>query len=139
MLVGLHTHYQMHLASKFTLFCEILPNLGLFHSNIVKFYENELAHFIKKKKNCIRPPYRKVKPLKSGFIENSNLKIVETPANPTAGGKVYSMTDPHVSGNYIPTFLEIYKFQGPESLMSPGYFQALYISRSWKISGGWGR
>ena len=25
-------------------------------------------------KNCIRPPYEKLKPLKSGFIENSNFE-----------------------------------------------------------------
>ena len=35
------------------------------------FIENYL-HFIKK--NCIRPPYKKLKPLKSGFIENSNFE-----------------------------------------------------------------
>ena len=32
------------------------------------FIENYL-HFMK---NCIRPPYKKFKPLKSGFMENSN-------------------------------------------------------------------
>ena len=35
------------------------------------FIENCL-HFIKK--NCIRPPYKKLKSLKSGFIENSNFE-----------------------------------------------------------------
>ena len=34
------------------------------------FIENYL-HFIK---NCIRPPYKKLKSLKSGFIENSNFE-----------------------------------------------------------------
>ena len=30
-------------------------------------------------KNCIRSPYEKLKPLKSGFIENSNFENIETP------------------------------------------------------------
>ena len=34
------------------------------------FIENYL-HFMK---NCIRPPYEKLKSLKSGFIENSNFE-----------------------------------------------------------------
>ena len=34
------------------------------------FIENYL-HFMK---NCIRPPYKKLKSLKSGFIENSNFE-----------------------------------------------------------------
>ena len=34
------------------------------------FIENYL-HFMK---NCIRPPYKKLKTLKSGFIENSNFE-----------------------------------------------------------------
>jgi len=34
------------------------------------FIENYL-HFMK---NCIRPHYEKLKPLKSGFIENSNFE-----------------------------------------------------------------
>ena len=34
------------------------------------FIENYL-HFIK---NCIRPPYKKLESLKSGFIENSNFE-----------------------------------------------------------------
>ena len=34
------------------------------------FIKNYL-HFIK---NCIRPPYKKLKSLKSGFIENSNFE-----------------------------------------------------------------
>ena len=34
------------------------------------FIENYL-HFMK---NCIRPPYEKIKSLKSGFIENSNFE-----------------------------------------------------------------
>ena len=68
MLVGLHTHYQMHLASKFTLFFfyEIWLNLGVLPSNIVDFYKNEHFFFIKK---CIGPPYKKLKPLKSAFIK----------------------------------------------------------------------
>ena len=32
--------------------------------------ENYL-HFMK---NCVRPPYEKLKPLKSGFIDNSNFE-----------------------------------------------------------------
>ena len=39
------------------------------------FIENYL-HFMK---NCIRPHYEKLKSLKSGFIENSIFKIIETP------------------------------------------------------------
>ena len=33
-------------------------------------------HFIK---NCIRPPYKKLKSLKSGFIKTRILKIIESP------------------------------------------------------------
>ena len=40
------------------------------------FIENYL-HFVKK--NCIRPPYKKLKSLKQGFIETRILKIIETP------------------------------------------------------------
>ena len=39
------------------------------------FIENYL-HFIK---NCIRPLYEKLKPLKSGFIENSNFENNKDP------------------------------------------------------------
>ena len=41
------------------------------------FIENYL-HFMK---NCIRPPYEKLKSLKSGFIENSNFEKIETPVS----------------------------------------------------------
>ena len=41
------------------------------------FIENYL-HFIK---NCLRPPYEKLKPLKSGFIENSNFDINRYPCS----------------------------------------------------------
>ena len=43
--------------------------------------------FIKKKnylhfiKNCIRPPYKKLKSLKSGFIENSNFENNRDPCD----------------------------------------------------------
>ena len=40
------------------------------------FIENYL-HFIKK--NCRRPPYKKLKSLKSGFIENSNFENNRVP------------------------------------------------------------
>ena len=42
------------------------------------FIENYL-HFIK---NCIRPHYEKLKPLKSGFIENSNFENNRDPWAP---------------------------------------------------------
>ena len=42
------------------------------------FIENYL-HFIK---NCIRPPYKKLKTLKSGFIENSNFENNRDPCSP---------------------------------------------------------
>ena len=32
-------------------------------------------------KNCIRPPYEKLKPLKLGFIENSNFENIRDPCN----------------------------------------------------------
>jgi len=41
------------------------------------FIENYL-HFIK---NCLRPPYEKLKPLKSDFIENSNFDINRDPCS----------------------------------------------------------
>ena len=41
------------------------------------FIENYL-HFIK---NCIRPPYKKLKSLKSGFIENSNFENNRDPCS----------------------------------------------------------
>ena len=41
------------------------------------FIENYL-HFMK---NCIRPHYEKLKPLKSGFIENSNLENNRDPCD----------------------------------------------------------
>ena len=41
------------------------------------FIENYL-HFIK---NCIRPPYEKLKSLKSGFIENSNFENNRDPCD----------------------------------------------------------
>ena len=41
------------------------------------FIENYL-HFMK---NCIRPHYEKLKPLKSGFIENSNFENNRDPCN----------------------------------------------------------
>ena len=46
------------------------------------FIENYL-HFMK---NCIRPHYEKLKPLKSGFIENSNF---EEKNRPCRGMPVY--------------------------------------------------
>ena len=42
------------------------------------FIENYL-HFMK---NCIRPHYEKLKPLKSGFIENSNFENDRDPCEP---------------------------------------------------------
>ena len=42
------------------------------------FIENYL-HFMK---NCIRPPYEKLKSLKSGFIENSNFENNRDPCTP---------------------------------------------------------
>ena len=42
------------------------------------FIENYL-HFIK---NCIKPPYKKLKSLKSGFIENSNFENNRDPCVP---------------------------------------------------------
>ena len=42
------------------------------------FIENYL-HFIK---NCIRPPYKKLKSLKLGFIENSNFENNRDPCPP---------------------------------------------------------
>ena len=49
--------------------------LFIFHKylkyiKIALFIEN-YGHFMK---NCIRPPYEKLKPLKSGFIDNSNFE-----------------------------------------------------------------
>ena len=41
------------------------------------FIENYL-HFMK---NCIRPPYKKLKSLKSGFIENSNFENNRDPCD----------------------------------------------------------
>ena len=41
------------------------------------FIENYL-HFIK---NCIRPPYKKLKPLKSGFIEKPNFENNRDPCD----------------------------------------------------------
>ena len=63
MLVGLHTHYQMHLASKFTLFffMKFDPTQAFYlqiQSIFIKtntFYK-KLPRFIK---NCIGPPYKK--------------------------------------------------------------------------------
>ena len=40
-------------------------------------------HFMK---NCIRPPYRKLKPLGTGFIENSNFENDKRPLH----GRVYT-------------------------------------------------
>ena len=42
------------------------------------FIENYL-HFMK---NCMRPPYEKLKSLKSGFIENSNFENNRDPCPP---------------------------------------------------------
>ena len=33
-----------------------------------------MENYLQFMKNCIRPPYEKLKPLKSGFIENSNFE-----------------------------------------------------------------
>ena len=41
------------------------------------FIENYLQFM----KNCIRPPYEKLKPLKSGFIENSNFENNRDPCH----------------------------------------------------------
>ena len=46
---------------------------------MVTFIENYL-HFMK---NCIRPHYEKLKPLKSGFIENSNFENNRDPWSAT--------------------------------------------------------
>ena len=46
------------------------------------FIENYL-HFMK---NCIRPPYRKLKPLGTGFVENSNFENDKRPLH----GRVYT-------------------------------------------------
>ena len=71
--------------------CSIRMLVGLFHSNIVKFYENERFFLYKTtsfyKKKCIRPPYRKLKPLKPGFIENSNFENNRDPCQPHRGGQ----------------------------------------------------
>ena len=50
------------------------------------FIENYL-HFMK---NCIRPHYEKLKPLKSGFIENSNFENNRDPC-------IYEITAPCVT------------------------------------------
>ena len=52
------------------------------------FIENYL-HFMK---NCIRPHYEKLKPLKSGFIENSNFENNRDPC----------LADPRVLQPIIP-------------------------------------
>ena len=50
------------------------------------FIENYL-HFMK---NCIRPPYEKLKSLKSGFIENSNFENNRDPWEGQHGRKSFS-------------------------------------------------
>ena len=85
MLVGLHTHYQMHLASKFTLF--FLWNLTQLRLFTFKYswilwkrtlFYKKLPCFIK---NCIWPTYKKLQPPKSAIIRNSIFVINRDPWN----------------------------------------------------------
>ena len=57
------------------------------------FIENYL-HFIK---NCIRPPYKKLKSLKSGFIENSNFENNRDPCHRA----FLARSTPAISDSYI--------------------------------------
>jgi len=52
------------------------------------FIENYL-HFMK---NCIRPHYEKLNPLKSGFIENSNFENNRDPCSNICTGRANSHT-----------------------------------------------
>ena len=73
MLVGLHTHYQMHLASKFTLFffCNSTQlrrftfKYSQFFIKTNTFYK-KLPRFIK---NYIGHTYKKLQPQISAFIK----------------------------------------------------------------------
>ena len=49
------------------------------------FIENYL-HFMK---NCIRPHYEKLKPLKSGFIDNSNFENYRDPWDPVSISRTF--------------------------------------------------
>ena len=86
MLVGLHTHYQMHLASTFTLFLMKIDSTWAFYLQIQSiFYKKtntfykKLPHFIK---NYIGHIYKKLQPQISAFIKKTPfLEIIETPAD----------------------------------------------------------
>ena len=63
------------------------------------FIENYL-HFMK---NCIRPHYEKLNPLKSGFIENSKFESNRDPwsmQDPAGLGEDPNRTIPDVNTNY---------------------------------------
>ena len=64
--------WRSHLAKTLFIFHKYLKYI-----KIALFIENYL-HFMK---NCIRQPYEKLKPLKSGFIKTRILKIIETPVS----------------------------------------------------------
>ena len=85
MLVGFHTHYQMHLASKFTLFfMKFDPTQAVYlqiQLNFMKtdtFFYKKLPCFIK---NCIWPTYKKLQPPKSAIIRNSIFEINRDPSS----------------------------------------------------------
>ena len=82
MLVGLHTHYQMHLASKFTQFFMKFDSTQAFYLQIQSifiktntFYK-KLPIFIK---NYIGHTYKKLQPQISAFIKNSIFGINRDP------------------------------------------------------------
>ena len=82
MLVGLHTHYQMHLASKFTLFFCNSTQLRRFTFKYSRFFiktntfYKKLPRFIK---NYIGHTYKKLQPQISAFIKNSIFEINRDP------------------------------------------------------------
>ena len=71
------------------------------------FIKKNDLHFIK---NCIRPPVKKLKSLKQGFIETRILKIIETPV--VSRGALLKKTLSIASGNFTCTWYLCCNFGG---------------------------
>ena len=82
MFVGLHTHYQMHLASKFTLFFLQFNSTQAFYLQIQSIFIKTNTFYKKLPiiiKNYIGHTYKKLQPQISAFIKNSIFEINRDP------------------------------------------------------------